>query len=32
MDEDKLLKAIQKLPNKQCASDPIPNWLLKKIS
>ena len=32
MDEDELLKAIQKLPNKQCASDPIPTWLLKKIS
>ena len=32
MDEDELLKAIQRLPNKQCASDPIPTWLLKKIS
>ena len=32
MDEDELLKAIQKLPNKRCASDPIPTWLLKKIS
>ena len=32
MDEDELLKAIQKLLNKQCASDPIPTWLLKKIS
>ena len=32
MDEDELLKAIQRLPNKQCASDPIPTWPLKKIS
>ena len=32
VDEDELLKAIQKLPNKQCASDPIPTWLLKKVS
>ena len=24
VDEDELLKAIQRLPNKQCASDPIP--------
>ena len=32
VDEDELLKAIQKLPSKQCASDPIPIWLLKKIS
>ena len=32
MDEDELLKAIQRLPNKQCASDPIPTWHLKKIS
>ena len=32
MDEDELLNAIQRLPNKQCASDPIPTWLLKKIS
>ena len=32
MDEDELLKAIQRLPTKQCASDPIPTWLLKKIS
>ena len=32
VDEDELLKAIQRLPNKQCASDPIPTWLLKKIS
>ena len=31
VDDDELLKAIQKLPNKQCASDPIPTWLLKKI-
>ena len=32
MDEDELLKAIQRLPNKQCASDPIPTWLLERIS
>ena len=32
VDEDELLKAIHRLPNKQCASDPIPTWLLKKIS
>ena len=32
MDEDGLLKAIQSLSNKQCASEPIPTWLLKKIS
>ena len=32
VDEDELLKAIQRLPNKQCASNPIPTWLLKKIS
>ena len=32
VDEDELLKAIQRLPNKQCASDPLPTWLLKKIS
>ena len=32
MDEDELLKAIQRLPNKQSASYPIPTWLLKKIS
>ena len=31
VDEDELLKAIQRLPNKQCASDPIPTWLLKMI-
>ena len=31
-DEDELLKTIQRLPNKQCASDPIPTWLLKKSS
>ena len=32
VDENELLKAIQRLPNKQCASDPIPTWLSKKIS
>ena len=32
VDEDELLEAIQRLPNKQCVSDPKPTWLLKKIS
>ena len=32
MDEDEPLKAIQRLPNKQCGSASIPTWLLKKIS
>ena len=32
MDEDELLKDIQRLPNKQCASDPIPTWLFKNCS
>ena len=32
MDKDKLLKAIQSLPNKQYVSDPRPTWLLKKVS
>ena len=32
MDEDELLKAIQRFPNKQCSSDLLPTWLLKKIS
>ena len=32
VDEDVLLKTIQKLPNKQCAYDSIPTWLLKMIS
>ena len=32
VDEDELLKAIQRLPNKQCASDLIPTWILKKTS
>ena len=32
VDDDELLKAIQKLPNKQCASDPIPTCLLIDIS
>ena len=31
VDEDELLKGIQRFPNKQCASDPIPTWLLEKI-
>ena len=30
MDKNKLLKAIQSLPNKQYVSDPRPTWLLKK--
>ena len=32
VDEDELLKAFQRLPNKPCASDPIPTWFLNKIS
>ena len=32
VDEDELLKAVQRLPNKHCASDPTPTWLLKNIS
>ena len=32
MDENELLRAIQRFPNKQCASGPILSWLLKKIS
>ena len=32
MDGNKLLKAIQKLSNKQCAFDPIPTWLLEKLT
>ena len=32
MDENELLRAIQRFPNKQCASDSLPSWLLKKIS
>ena len=32
MDEDELLKGIQRLPNKQCASDQLTTWLLEKIS
>ena len=32
VDEDELLMDIQRLPNKQCASGPIPTWLLIKIS
>ena len=32
VDEDEFFKAIQRFLNKQCASDPIPTWILKKIS
>ena len=32
MDEEELVKMINNLPNKQCASDPIPTWLLKRIA
>ena len=32
VDKDELLPVVQSLPNKQCASDPIPTWLLKRIS
>jgi hypothetical protein len=30
LEESEVRKLIQKAPNKQCASDPIPTWLLKK--
>ena len=30
MDDDKLLKAIQRFPSERCASDPMPTWFLKK--
>ena len=32
MDEDELLKVIQKIPNKQCASDSLHTRPLKKLS
>ena len=32
VDEDEVVLAIEKLPNKQCSLDPIPTCLLKKIS
>ena len=32
VDEEELVKMINNLPNKQCASDPIPIWLLKRIA
>ena len=31
VDEEELVKMINNLPNKQCALDPIPTWLLKRI-
>ena len=30
--EDEVIRLILSLPNKQCLLDPIPTWLLKKIS
>ena len=30
--EEELVKMINNLPNKQCALDPIPSWLLKRIA
>ena len=32
MDGKELVKMINNLPNKQCALDPIPTWLLKRIA
>ena len=32
VDEDEVIQTIGKLHNKQCALNPIPTWLLKKIS
>ena len=32
VDEEELVKMINNLPNKQCALDPIPTWLLKQIA
>ena len=32
VDENEVILAIEKLPNKQCSLDPIPTCLLKKIS
>ena len=32
VDEEELVKMINNLPNKQCALDPIPTWLLKRIA
>ena len=32
VDEEELVKMINNLPNKQCALDPIPIWLLKRIA
>ena len=31
VDENALLKAILRLPSKQCASDPLPTWLMKNF-
>ena len=30
LSEDQIEKLIMKSPNKQCASDPIPTWMLKE--
>ena len=32
VDEEELVKIINNLPNKQCALDPMPTWLLKRIA
>ena len=32
VDEEELVKMINNLPNKQCALDLIPTWLLKRIA
>ena len=32
VDEEELVKRINNLPNKQCALDSIPTWLLKRIA
>ena len=32
VDEEELVKMINNLPNKQCALDPIPTWLLKRLA
>ena len=32
VDEEELVKMINNLPNKPCALDPIPTWLLKQIA
>ena len=30
IDEDEVIQTIEKLPNKQCALDPVPTWLFEK--